>query len=154
MGSRVGGARLAGAGRAVEQLGLGRIDAEPLENLRVAQGKLDHLAKLVDGRADAAQIVIGDVGAAGLLGLGIFGAKLDLGVGVDMNDALGRRRDDRQPDLLKRISGRIQHLTKPGRYSAAVDALLAGRGDDVRSEERLVGKACVMTLKTRWSPVY
>ena len=61
---------------------------------------------------DAAEIVIGDVGAARLLGLGIFGAKLDLGIGVDMDDALGHGRDDDQPDLLQRVGGRGQHLAQ------------------------------------------
>src|SRR3546814_14907734 len=60
-----------------------------------------------------------------------------------MNDALGRRRDDRQPDLLKRISGLIQHLTKLGRYIAAVDALLAGRGDDVARRHRFQDAAAL-----------
>ena len=101
---------LAGAGRAVEEHALGRIDAEPLEDLGIAQRQLDHLAQLVDGRADAADIVIGDVGAAGVLGLGIFGAELDLGIGVDEDDALGRGRHDRQPDLLQRVGRRGQHL--------------------------------------------
>ena len=82
---------LAGAGRAVEQDALGRIDPEPLEYLGIAKRQLDHLAKLVDGRADAAEIVIGDVGPARFGGLGIFGAELDLGIGVDMDDALRRR---------------------------------------------------------------
>ena len=94
VGDGAGEPGLAGAGRAVEQHALGRIDAEPLEDLGIAQRQLDHLAQLVDGRADAAEIVIGDVGAAGLLGLGIFGAKLDLGIGVDVDDALGHGRDD------------------------------------------------------------
>ena len=55
---------LAGAGRAVEQHALGRIDAEPLEQLGMAQRKLDHLAQRIDRVAHAAEIVIGDVGAA------------------------------------------------------------------------------------------
>src|SRR3546814_6267178 len=60
-----------------------------------------------------------------------------------MNDALGSRRADRQPDLLKRISGRIQHLTKLGQYIAAVDALLAGRGDDVARRHRFHAEAAL-----------
>ena len=54
---------LAGAGRAVQQHALGRIDAEPLEQLGMAQRQLDHLAQRVDRVAHAAQVVIGDVGA-------------------------------------------------------------------------------------------
>ena len=55
---------LAGAGRAVEQHALGRIDAEALEQLGMAQRQLDHLAQRVDRVAHAAEVVIGDVGAA------------------------------------------------------------------------------------------
>ena len=51
IGDGAGEPGLAGAGRAVEQHALGRIDAEPLENLGIAQRQLDHLAQLVDGRA-------------------------------------------------------------------------------------------------------
>ena len=139
-------ARLAGAGRAVQQHALGRIDAEPLENLGIAQRQLDHLAELIDGRADAADIVISDVGAAGLLGLGIFGAKLDLGIGVDQDDALGRGRDDDEADLLQREGGRGQHLAKLGRDVAPRHLLLAGGGDDVAGGERLHPEAALQRL--------
>jgi hypothetical protein len=109
--------RLAGPGRPVEEHALGWIDAQPLEDFGVAQRQLDHLAQLIDRGADAADIVIGDVGAAGLLFVGIFGEKLHLRIRVDMDDALGRRRDDDQAHFLKRISGRIQHLAQLGRDS-------------------------------------
>ena len=49
VGDRAGEPGLAGAGRAVQQHALGRIDAEPLEDFGIAQGQLDHLAQLVDG---------------------------------------------------------------------------------------------------------
>ena len=146
VGDRAREPRLAGAGRAVEQHALGRIDAEPLENLGIAQRQLDHLAQLVDGRAHAAEIVIGDVGAARLLGLGIFGAQLDLGIGVDMDDALGRGRDHDQADLLQREGGRGQHLAQFGRDVAARHLLLAGGGDDVAGGERLHAEAALQRL--------
>ena len=50
VGDRAREPRLAGAGRAVEEDAARRIDAEPLENLGIAQRQLDHLAELVDGR--------------------------------------------------------------------------------------------------------
>ena len=93
--------------------------------------------------ADAAQIVIGDVGAALLLGLGIFGPELDLGIGVDMDDALGRGRDHDQPDFLEREGGRGQHLPQFGRDVAARHLLLAGGGDDVAGGERLHPEAAL-----------
>ena len=146
VGDRARQPGLAGAGRAVEQDALGRIDAEPLEDLGIAQGQLDHLAQLIDGRAHAAEIVIGDVGAAGLLGLGIFGAKLDLGIGVDMDDALGRGRDDDEADLLQREGGRGQHLAQLGRDVAARHLLLAVGGDDVAGGERLHPEAALQRM--------
>ena len=83
---------LAGARRAVEQHALGRIDAEPLEQLGMAQRKLDHLAQRVDRVAHSAEIVVGDVGAALAVPGRIFRKQLDRGLGVDVDDALGRRR--------------------------------------------------------------
>ena len=64
VGDRAREQGLAGAGRAVEQHALGRIDAEPLEQLGMAQRQLDHFAQRVDRVAHAAEIVVGDVGAA------------------------------------------------------------------------------------------
>ena len=71
---------LAGAGRAVEQHALGRIDAEPLEQFGVAQRQLDHFAQRIDRLAHPAEIVIGDVGAALARLFGIFGKQFDHGV--------------------------------------------------------------------------
>ena len=64
VGDRAREQGLAGARRAVEQHALGRIDPEPLEQLGMAQRKLDHLAQRVDGVAHSAEVVVGDVGAA------------------------------------------------------------------------------------------
>ena len=66
--------RLAGAGRAIKQQALGRLDTQPLEQLGVAQRQLHHLAQLVDGFGHAADVVIGHVGTARGVGFGIFGA--------------------------------------------------------------------------------
>ena len=86
----------------MEQHALGRIDAEALEQLGMAQRQLDHLAQRVDRVAHPAKVVIGDVGAALAFLCGIFGQQLDRGLGVDVDDALGRGRDDDQPQLLQR----------------------------------------------------
>ena len=93
-----------------------------------------------------------DVGAAGLLGFGIFGPKLDLGVGVDEDDALGRRRYDDKPDLLQRISGRGEHLAQLGRDVAAHDLLLAGGGDDVAGGDRLHAEAALQRIGRALQP--
>ncbi len=89
IGDGAGQPGLAGAGRAVEQHALGRIDAEALEQLGMAKRQLDHLAQRVDRVGHSAKVVVSDVGAAlALLLLGKFGQQLDLGLGVDMDDAL------------------------------------------------------------------
>ncbi len=118
---------------AVEQQPLGRLDAEPFEQFGIAQRQLDHLAQLVDRRRHAADIVIGDVGAA-LRRLLIFGAQLDLGILVDMDDALGARRDHREADLLQGISGGVHELLDARRHVA--DALMPRGRDDIALAER------------------
>src|SRR3546814_5199218 len=59
-----GEAGLACAGRAVEQHPSGRIDTQALEQFRIAEGKLYHFAKLINGFGHPANIIIGDIGAA------------------------------------------------------------------------------------------
>ena len=132
--------RLAGPGRSVEQHALGRIDAQALENLRVAQRQLDHLAQRVDGVLHSAEVVVGDVGAALAVLLGIFGKQLDLGLGVDVDDALGHRADDRQPHLLQREGRRAQHLAHFLGH-VGVDPLVALGRDDVAFGQRTSGEA-------------
>jgi hypothetical protein len=132
VGDRPGKPRLARAGRAVEQHALGRIDAEPLEQFGIAQRQLDHLAKLVDRRGHPADIVIGHVGAARVHRFLILRTQLDLGVLVDMDDALGQRRDHRKADFLQRIGRRAQHL---GDLRGHVGALLDVGRDDVALAE-------------------
>jgi len=58
----LGEERLACSGRAVEEDALGCIDAEPLEDLGVAQRQLDHLADALDGIAHAAEVLVGHDG--------------------------------------------------------------------------------------------
>ena len=52
---------LPGAGRTVEQNALRRIDSEALEQLGMAERKLDHLAQGVDRVAHTPKVVVGDV---------------------------------------------------------------------------------------------
>ena len=70
VGQRLRDQRLAGAGRAVEQHALRRLDAEAVEQLRVAQRQLDHLADALHLLAQPADVLVGDAGgfAAGLGG--------------------------------------------------------------------------------------
>src|SRR3546814_17636791 len=79
-------AGLAGARRAVEQHAARRIDAEAAEEFGIAQRQFDHLAELVGGVAEAAEMVVGHVGAPGILRFLIFGDQFDLGSLVDEAD--------------------------------------------------------------------
>src|SRR3546814_12586919 len=72
--------------------------------------------------------------------------------------------DMRLPDgsgleLISDISTRFPNtpvamITAFGNVEAAVEALTAGAFDFVRSEERRVGKECVSTCRSRWSPYH
>ena len=125
VGHRARQQSLAGAGRPVQQHALGRIDAEPLEQLGVAKRQLDHLAQRVDRVAHPAEIVIGDVRAALAVLLLILRQQVDDGLAVDMDDALGRGRDDDQPQLLQGERGRVQHLPDRLRH-VGIDPLVTG----------------------------
>ena len=76
----------------------------------MAKRKLDHLAKRVDGVAHAAKIVIGDVGAplTVFVAGSIFGQQLDGCLLVDVDNAFGGRRNDHQPQFLKREGGGVE----------------------------------------------
>ena len=80
VGHRAGDQRLAGAGRAVEQHALRRVDAQPLEELRVAQRQLDHLADAVELVRQPADVLVGDGGAT--VG-GAIPGDADAGLSVD-----------------------------------------------------------------------
>ena len=63
-GDGAGDQRLAGAGRAVEQDALGRLDAEPVEEFGVLEWQLDQLAHVLQLASEAADVLIGDLAAA------------------------------------------------------------------------------------------
>jgi hypothetical protein len=151
IGDRAGEARLAGAGRPMQQHALGRIDSEPLEDFRMPERQLDHLAKRIDGLAHAAKVVIGDVGALLAVALPEFGQQLDLGVAVDVDDPLGGRRHRHQPHLLQRECRRVQHLPDViGHFG--VDALVPGGGDDVAFGDRPPGEAALERTRGALQP--
>ena len=139
-------AGLAGPGRAVEQHALGRIDAEALEQLGMAQRQLDHLAQRVDGVLHAAEVVIGDVGAALALGLlAIFGQQFDHRIVVDVDDPARRRRHHRQAHFLQREGGGVEQLADMLGH-VGIDALVAGGGDGVALGERAALEAALERL--------
>src|SRR3546814_20581408 len=73
--------------------------------------------------------------------------------------AVGARRE-RILAAGDQVVGADGELAAPGRAPGQADAqarplLLAGRVDDLaRSEERRVGKECVSTCRSRWSPYH
>ena len=154
VGDGAGEPGLAGAGRAVEQHALRRVDPQPLEQLGIAERQLHHLAHLVHRRAEAADVVIGDVGPAAAVAahLAIFRAQLDLGVGVDVDDALGHGRHHREADLLEREGGRVQHGAQRRRHVALVDPLLAGGRHHVAGGERPHPEAALQRLARALEP--
>jgi hypothetical protein len=118
----------------MQQHALGRIDAEPLEQFWVTERQFDHLAQLVDRLRHAADIVVGDVGAARGLWLLVLGAEFDLGILVDVHHALGAGGDHREADLLERVRRRVHELLDVGRHVA--DALMPRGRDDVALADR------------------
>ena len=77
---RLGQQGLAGAGRAVEQHSLRRLDAELLEYLRVAERELNHLPDFLDLVLQAADVLVGDLGDSAE-GLSLFGDHEDRPLG-------------------------------------------------------------------------
>ena len=137
-------AGLAGAGRAVEQHALGRIDAEALEQFGVAQRQLDHLAQRVDGVLHPAEVVIGDVGAA-LARLPSTNSEqhFDLTVLSSMwTIPRGTVETTVEAHFLQREGGGIEQLPDMLGH-VGVDPLMAGGGDDVALGERAAFEAAL-----------
>ena len=127
----------------MEQHALGRIDAQPGEQLRIAQRQLDHLAKLADGVLHPADIVVIHHRAR----VGHFlelGAQLHLGVLVDMDDALGGGRDDAQTDLRQRVGRLVEHPLHLRRH--VLHRLLPGGGDQIARQQRLPEEVALQRL--------
>src|SRR3546814_9997602 len=76
------------------------------------------------------------------------------------NDLEGRRVAD-QRDRLVAVQEALQQALRMGILRQLLDAALAARhqqrvevGRERRSEERRVGKECVSTCRSRWSPYH
>ncbi len=126
----------------MKQHALGRIDSQALEQLRVAKRKLDHFAKGVDGIAHPAEIVVGYIGPAIALPAEIFGEQLDVGLGVDVDDSLGKRRYDLEAHFLKGEGRCVQHLPD-GIGNIGIDPLMPGGRDRVAFGQRASGKGAL-----------
>ncbi len=136
VGHRAGEPRLAGARRAMQQDALRWVDAEALEQFGMAQGQLHHLADLVDGIAEAADIVIGDVGPPAVLRLLEERPQLDLGALRDEDDAARLRRYHDQADLLQPIGRPFEIGTQLWRDARVGRRARLGRGrDDIARDE-------------------
>ena len=83
VGHRTGDQRLAAAGRPVQQHALGRVNAQALEQLGVAQRQLDDLPDAVELGFEAADVLIGHRGLTGFRDLGL--ADHQGGGGVDQH---------------------------------------------------------------------
>src|SRR3990170_3661941 len=82
--------------RAVQEDALRRVDPEPLEELRVLQGELDHLADLHELLLEAADVLVGDRRGEDLAFPDGLLLHLDNRVVVDLDDALGLGLDDHE----------------------------------------------------------
>ena len=82
---------------------------------------------------------------------GIFGQQLDRGLGVDVDDALGRGRDDHQPQLLQRERRRVEQLADVVGH-VGVDALVAGGRDGVALDQRPPGEGALQRLGRALQP--
>ncbi len=129
----------------MEQHPPGRIDSEALEELGMAQRKLDHLTQGVDRAAHAAEIVISDVGPALAVDRLVLGKKLDGGLGVDVDDALGHGGDDDQPHLLQREGRSVEHLAD-GLGHVGVHPLVAGGRHRVALGQRTAGERALQRI--------
>ena len=134
----------------MEQHALGRLDPQPLEQFRIAQRQLDHLAQLVDRRRHAADIVIRDVGPPRVARLLIFGAQLDLGILVDMDDALGRGGNHHQPDFLQRIGRGVDELRHIGRH--VLHPLMPGGRHDIALAQGAVEEGALQRIGRALQP--
>ena len=143
IGHRLCEAGLAGARRAVEQHTLGRFHAQTDEQLWVAQRQLDHFAQGTDGFLHPPDIVVIDHGAA-IARLLELGAQFDFGVLVDMDEALGAGRGDRQADLRQGIGRRAQQLAHIGGH--VLHRLLAGCGDEIACHQRAAKEIALQRL--------
>ena len=128
----------------MEQHALGRIDPEAGEQLGVAQRELDHLAQSLDGVAHTAHVVVIDDGA-GIARFFELGAQLDLGILVDVDDALGAGRYDREADLGQRIGRCVEHAAHIGRQ--VLHRLLASGGDEVAGHDGLAEEIALQRLR-------
>jgi len=121
VGHRARDERLARAGRAVQQDALGRLHADGLEQLRVAQRQLHQLPDLRHLLAHAAHVVVAHLVQL-LLVLPLDGLPLAEDLGVGRHDAVLRRL-------------RLHHLELHGAHAAAREEGVALAHGPVRLQE-------------------
>ena len=128
----------------MQQNALGRIDTQAREQFWVTQRQLDHLAQLLDGFTHAADIVIIDdrTRIARRLELG---AQLNLCILVDMDDALGCRRDHAQANLREGIGRCVEHAAHFRWH--VLNRLLSGRCNKVTRDKRLSEEVALQRLR-------
>ena len=126
-----------------------RIHPEPGEQFGIAQRQLDHFAQLPDCIAYPANVIVVHIGARGARFLEL-GAELDLGVLVDVDDALGGGRDHRQADLGQRKGRRVEHPRDLRRH--VTDLLLPRGGDQIARQQRPAEEVALERLRRALQP--
>src|SRR3546814_11871031 len=72
---------------------------------------------------------------------------------ADVEDERANRSRWRQlRPLLRTIVGNVEMVALPGQTGVTLEHIVSSRRICSRSEERRVGKACVSTGRSRWSP--
>ena len=126
-----------------------RINAQPGEQLGIAQGQLDHFAQLPDGITHTANIIVIDVCPRSPRFLKLL-TQFDLGILVNMDDALGVGADDQQANLGEGKSRCIEHPRHFGRHIAHL--LLAGGGNQVSGKQRPPEEVALQCLRRTLQP--
>ena len=123
--------RLSGTWRTMQQHTAWRIDTEASEQLRITEWQFNHLAQLIDGFVQPANIIIGHIRPSMLGRFLIFGPQFNFGILVNMHKTLGCGRHNGKPNLLQRKGRRSEHLPQLRRHVTAIHLLLAMRRDKI-----------------------
>ena len=117
-----------------------RIDTQPREEFGITQRQLDHFAQLLDRIRHPAKVIISNIGTPALFGFGKFGTQLNLGVVVDIDNALGNCRNHGEADFCQRERRRREHLSQLRRHVIRGHTLLAVGRNNIASCHRSTQK--------------
>jgi len=112
IGQGLGQEGLASPWRAVKEHTLGRCNPKPIEQLRMLEWQLDDLPDFTDYLAQPADVVVGDIREAGLLGLYVLRQELHLCLGIDTHNAGRDGTGDDQAHLAQPDRQRAQQASE------------------------------------------